>query len=97
MNRSISILLIVIGTLIKGEELYFEDFSTGSWPAGWTHEGNWNIGSSWQGNDTPPAAMFNWSPQQYNFEQNMISPPVDVGDNESVLVEFYFALDFWGE
>ena len=97
MNRSISILLIVIGTLIKGEELYFEDFSTGSWPAGWAHEGNWNIGSSWQGNDTPPAAMFNWSPQQYNFEQNMVSPPVDVGDNESVLVEFYFALDFWGE
>ena len=100
MNRAISILLIGICTLMNGEQLYFEDFSSGLWPAGWVREGNWQIGnggSAQEGNDTPPAAYYNWSPQQYNFEHNLVSPPIDVGENTSVLIEFYFALDFWAD
>ena len=100
MNRATSILLIGICTLMNGEQLYFEDFSSGSWPAGWVREGNWQIGtggSAQEGNDTPPAAYYNWSPQQYNFEHNLVSPPIDVGENTSVLIEFYFALDFWAD
>tara|TARA_B100000686_G_scaffold99865_1_gene107042 strand:+ start:61860 stop:69134 length:7275 start_codon:yes stop_codon:yes gene_type:complete len=97
--RKYFLFLIILSSplFIKGQILYEENFSTGSWPTGWNHEGNWEVSSSYQGNDTPPAALFNWSPQAYNFEQSATTPLIDVGDNEGVLVEFYFALDFYGQ
>jgi len=82
---------------ITAQILYQENFTSGSWPAGWTHEGNWQISSSYEGNDFAPAAIFNWSPQAYNFEQSATTPMIDVGDNDGVLIEFYFALDFYGQ
>jgi len=89
----------LLPALITGQILYQENFDAGNWPADWTHEGNWvitsNQNSAHEGNDTPPAAVFEWSPQQYDFDQSMITPLIDVGDNEGVLVEFYFALDFY--
>ena len=89
----------LLPALITGQILYQENFDAGNWPADWTHEGNWvitsNQNSAHEGNDTPPAAVFEWSPQQYDFDQSMITPLIDVGDNDGVLVEFYFALDFY--
>ena len=84
-------------TLSFGEQLYFENFNVGSWPAGYTFEGNWQVNSSWEGNNSPPAAVYNWSPQQSNYEHHMVTSPINVGDNESVYVEFYFALDFYAQ
>ncbi len=93
------IVLIILSMAIPGfgEELYYQDFSTGSWPTGYAFEGNWQIGNNWDGNDTPPAAIYNWTPQQTNFEHNMTTDYIDVGENESVLVQFDFALDFYDD
>ena len=99
MKKKILILLIFwwVPISVPAQILYQENFTSGSWPAGWTHEGNWQISSSYEGNDFAPAAIFNWSPQAYNFEQSATTPMIDVGDNEGVLIEFYFALDFYGQ
>ena len=67
-----------------GEELYYQDFSTGSWPTGYAFEGNWQIGNNWDGNDSPPAAIYNWSPRQINFEHNMTTDYIDVEDNDEL-------------
>jgi len=83
--------------MLRAEQLYFEDFSSGSWPAGYSYEGNWIVSDSWAGNDTPPAAVYNWNPQQENFNHNLITDYIDVGDNDGVVVMFDFALDFFAE
>ena len=95
MRYNIARVCIGLFCMLRAEQLYFEDFSSGSWPAGYSHEGNWIISSMWSGNDTPPAAVYNWSPQQENFNHNLITDYIDVGDNDGVLVRFDFALDFF--
>ena len=88
----IIILSLLCPVFITGQILYQENFDAGDWSAGWTHEGNWvitsNQNSAHEGNDTPPAAVFEWSPQQYDFEQSMITSAIDVGDNDTVRVRF---------
>ncbi len=67
---------------------------------------NWVVTNSQDGahagNDTPPAAVFEWAvgpswSALTNYEQSMTSPSIDVGDNEAVLIKFYFALDFYDQ
>ena len=78
MKKNFLLFLSVwLPAFISGQILYEENFSGGSWPAGWLHEGNWEVSSSYEGNDTPPAALFNWSPQAYNFEQSATTPLID--------------------
>ena len=95
MRYNIARVCIGLFCMLQAEQLYFEDFSSGSWPAGYSYEGNWIISSMWDGNDTDPAAVYNWSPQQENFNHNLITDYIDVGDNDGVLVRFDFALDFF--
>ena len=95
MRYNIARVCIGLFCMLRAEQLYFEDFSSGSWPTGYSHEGNWIISSMWSGNDTPPAAVYNRSTQQENFNHNLITDYIDVGDNDGVLVRFDFALDFF--
>jgi len=92
-RRHIALFLLL--SFIFGEELYFEDFGSGSWPAGYTYDGNWMISDSWEGNDTPPAAVYNWTPRQTDFEHHLTTSSIDVSGNSGVLVQFDFALDFY--
>ena len=97
MRKIIGLIIFSMAIPGFGVELYIQDFSTGSWPAGYTFEGNWQIGTNWDGNDTPPAAIYNWTPRQTNFEHNMTTDYIDVGENDGVLIKFDFALDFYDE
>ena len=88
MRYNIARVCVGLFCMLRAEQLYFEDFSSGSWPAGYSYEGNWIVSDSWAGNDTPPAAVYNWNPQQENFNHNLITDYIDVGDNDAVLVTF---------
>ena len=96
------ILTLLYPTFITSQILYQESFDSGDWPAGWTHEGNWVITSSQnsahEGNNTPPAAVFEWSTgggALTDYEQSMTSAAINVGYNDTVRVRFYIALDFY--
>ncbi|MBT5748609.1 MAG: hypothetical protein HOI40_04735, partial [Candidatus Marinimicrobia bacterium] len=99
MKRIIHILIIICSIPLFGEQLFYEDFGSGTWPTNWEHDGNWEISnvqnSSHEGNNTPPAAWFSWSPQVTFYEDTMTSPIIDIQGNNAVLVNFYFALDFY--
>ena len=101
MKRIIHILIIICSIPLFGEQLFYEDFGSGTWPTNWEHDGNWEISnvqnSSHEGNNTPPAAWFSWSPQVTFYEDTMTSPIIDIQGNNAVLVNFYFALDFYSQ
>jgi hypothetical protein len=101
VKRIIHILIIICSIPLFGEQLFYEDFGSGTWPTNWEHDGNWEISnvqnSSHEGNNTPPAAWFSWSPQVTFYEDTMTSPIIDIQGNDAVLVNFYFALDFYSQ
>lgn len=76
MRKIIGLIIFSMAIPGFGLELYIQDFSTGSWPAGYTFEGNWQIGTNWDGNDTPPAAIYNWTPGVaiWAFRKRMFTP-----------------------
>ena len=101
------ILTLLCPTFITGQILYQKSFASGNWPAGWTFEGtgtdswgnpaegNWIVSSSWQGNNPPPVAVFNWTHLLFNYEYSATTPAIDVDDNDTVKVTFYFSMDFY--
>lgn len=84
---------------LRGEVLFTESFdSNGVLPTGWStdNSNNWRVQSGYDGNTTPPALSFTWTPRIYDYSNDVETPVIDVGDNAGVLIEFDFALDFWG-
>ena len=100
MKHWLTILIILSSCLpLKGEVLFTESFdANGVLPTGWTTDNanNWRVQTGYDGNTTPPALSFTWSPRIYDYSNDVQTPDIDVGDNAGVLIEFDFALDFWG-
>ena len=100
MKHWLPILIIISSFLpLKGDVLFTESFDVdGALPAEWTtdNDNNWQVQSGYDGNTTPPALSFTWSPQIFDYSNDVQTPDIDVGDNAGVLIEFDFALDFWG-
>ena len=64
-----------------------EDFS-GSWlPSGWTQEGGWTQGSSYEAGGTPPEARLYWYTISGNYSY-LDSKPVDTTGASSLTLEF---------
>ena len=85
--------------------------TSGVWPDGWTYElsinpdtgepfttQNWRISTDWQDPDsgyTPPGAVFEYYPRLEDFNLSMVTPDIDVGTNNAVMVRFDIALHFY--
>ncbi|MEC9307223.1 MAG: hypothetical protein VX957_02475, partial [Candidatus Neomarinimicrobiota bacterium] len=94
------IYLLLHGAFIYGEQLFFEDFSGGSLPDGWTMEGRWEIGTGFGDyNTTPPGMLYVWYPSSSSgsdpYDHYMLSPNITLEGESTVLVQFDFALDGW--